>query len=294
MRPLRASLIAVTALAPLLGPGWASDLSEIVQKGNHLIALNELQVSPDQLDKIAPLCDKLVQAVQARNEERQKLLADAAPTLAAARKALAAGVPLTAAAQTALGSLEASLKAADDRLEETAVDILGDIEKEFLPQQSRYIDWTPPLRTTRESAKTREEQAQREREQTALILATVQQLERIRTYPLERYVLEAQKVVDDFLRPLIDPLSPDYAAAQEFMFKLVEEVRTMPEPLWEQRREQMAELLVGELGLLNQPDDETARPKPYNWQTMYAIFSDLGAPDLLKAMKRARAKTIEP
>jgi hypothetical protein len=288
---VRISLIAIAAWALALGLGRASDLSEVVQKGNHLIVLNELQVSPDQLDKLAPLSAKLVQAVQARDAERQKLLADAAPTLAAARKALIAGVPLTAAAQTALDSLETSLKAADDKLEETAVDILEDVEKEFLPQQSRYIDWTPPRQTTTQSAKTREEQAQREREQTALILATVQQLERIRTYPLERYVMEAQKVVDDFLRPLIDPMSPDYRAAQEFMFKLVEQVRIMPEPEWQQRREQMAELLVGELGLLDQPD-ESAQPKPYNWQTMYAILSDLGAPDLLTAMRVARARPL--
>jgi hypothetical protein len=291
MRHLRAFPIALTALALLLGPTWASDLSEVVQKGNHLIVLNELGVAPDQIDKIAPLCDRLVQAVQARNAERQNLLAAAAPTLAASRKALIAGVPLTAPAMTALDGLEKSLKAADDKLEVTAVDILEDIEKEFLPQQNRYIDWTPPRQTSKAFAKTREEQAQLERDQTALILATVQQLERIRTYPLERYVMEAQKVVDDFLRPLVDPLSSDYPAAQDFMFKLVEQVRLMPEPEWQQRRERMAELLVGELGLLA-PLDQAARPKPYNWETIYAIFSDLGAPDLLKAMRRARATTV--
>ena len=292
MRHLRASPIALTALALLLGPTGASDLSEVVQKGNHLIALNELGVTAKQIDKISPLCDQLVQAVQARNAERQKLLAEAAPTLTASRKAFLAGVPLPATAKTALDDLEKSLGAADDKLEQTAVDILKDIEKEFLPQQSRYIDWTPPRQTSKDSAKTQEEQAQREREQTALILATVQQLERIRTYPLERYVMEAQKVVDDYLRPLIDPLSPDYPAAQQFMFKLVEQVRLMPEPEWQQRRERMAELLVRELGLLDQPD-EAAAPKPYNWETIYAIFSDLGAPDLLKAMRRARATTVE-
>ena len=165
---------------------------------------------------------------------------------------------------------------------------MADIEKELYPQQNAYIDWTPPHTTQRAAAETLQQKAQREREQAALILATEQQLERIRTYPLERYVLEAQKVVDDFLRPLVDPGSPDYPAAQQFMFKLVEQVRLMPEPEWEQRREEMAVVLVRHLGLLEAPE-AAAEPKPYTWQDMYAVFSDLGAPDLLRAMKKARA-----
>jgi len=65
-------------------------------------------------------------------------------------------------------------------------------------------------------------------------------------------------------------------------------VRLMPEPEWEQRREEMAVVLVRHLGLLEAPE-AAAEPKPYTWQDMYAVFSDLGAPDLLRAMKKARA-----
>ena len=292
MRCLQACLIILAAAAWVASPAWASDLSQTIQKANHLIVLNDLGVTNDQIGKLAPLSDQLVQAVQTRNSEREKLLEAAAPTLEAARKALVEGTALTQAQQTALDTLEKSLKANDDKLEETAVTAMADIEKEFFPQQNRYIDWNPPRQPTRPSAKTLAERAQRERQQAALILSTVGQLERIRTYPLERYVLEAQKVVDDYLRPLIDPRSPDYLAARDFMFKVVEQVRIMPEEEWQDRRESMAELLVGELGLLDEPD-ATAEPKPHNWQTMYAIFSDLGAPDLLREMRQARATTVE-
>lgn len=283
-------LAVVLAAAFGAGAAPASDLSQTVQKANHLIVLNELGVTTDQIGRLAPLSDKLVSAVQARNAERQRLLAEAAPTLEVARKALVAGTALPQATQTALDTLEAALKAADSRLEDTAVTLMQDVEKEFYPQQSRYIDWTPPRQPTRVSEKTSAERAQRERQQAALLLSTVGQLERIRTYPLERYVLEAQKLVDDYLRPLIDPRSPDYPAARQFMFKVVEQVRLMPEEEWQVRREEMAEILVGELGLLDEPA-ESAEPKPYGWQTVYSILSDLGAPELLRDIKKARAMT---
>lgn len=268
-----------------------SELSQVLEKANHLIILNELGLTTEQITKIAPLCDQLVRAVQARDTERQRLLNEAAPVLTAARKALVAGQPIPPATAAALAKLEKDLETNDAKLEDNAVTIMAEIEKEFLPQQNRYIDWTPPKQPTTKGGTSMTALAQRQREQAALILATVQQLERIRTYPLERYILEAQKVVDDFLRPLIDPESPEYPRARDFMFRLVEQVRIMPEPEWQQRREQMAELLVGELGLL-QPNDQSGEAKPYNWQTMYSIFSDLGAPALLASMKKARATTI--
>ena len=289
MRHLRAVATTLVALVAVAGWAWGSDLSAAIQKTNHLIILNELAVTSDQLRDLAPLSEDLVQATQARDAERQRLLTSADFTLMAARKTLVAGTALTSTQQGALDELEAELAAANEKFEEAAVATMATIEKEFLPQQNRYIDWTPPRQPTG-AAKTAAQRAQRDREQTALILATVQQLERIRTYPLERYVFEAQKVVDDFLRPLIDPRSPDYPAAQQFMFKLVEQVRVMPENEWYVRREEMAATLVGELGLLGEPEAAEA-PRPYNWQTMYAIFSDPGTPDLLRLMIRARATT---
>jgi hypothetical protein len=282
-------LPAVTVASILLaGSAWGSELSQVIQKGNHLIALNQLALTTDQIRAITPLSAQLVQAVQARNAERQALLTKAAPNLAAARKALVVGTLLPADVKTAVDELEKSLKANDDDLETSAVKIMGEIEKEFFPQQSRYVDWTPPGQSAKAAAQTLLEKAQQERETVALVLATEQQLERIRTYPLERYVLEAQKVVDDFLRPLIDPDSPDYPAAQRFMFRLVEEVRVLPEPQWQQRRQEYAERLIEGLGLA-QPPGQPTQPKPYNWYDMYTIFSDLGAPDLLKGMLKARA-----
>ncbi|MBM3499658.1 MAG: hypothetical protein FJX74_13440 [Armatimonadetes bacterium] len=292
MRRLRVGLLICLAAVVVGASAPGSELSQAVQKANHLIVLNELGVTTDQIGKLAPLSDRLVQAVQARNSERQRLLTEAGPTLEAARKALVEGAALPQVTETALAKLEGALKANDDTLEDTAVTVMADIEKEFFPQQNRYVDWTPPRRPVRPSAQTLAQRAQRERQQAALILSTVGQLERIRTYPLERYVLEAQKVVDDFLRPLIDPRSEDYPAARQFMFKVVEQVRLMPEEEWQERREEMAELLVGELGLLDEPE-AAAQPKPYNWQAMYAIFSDLGAPELLRDMKRARATAVE-
>jgi hypothetical protein len=280
---------SVAVASILLGTSvWGSDLSQVIQKGNHLIALNQLALTTDQIRAIAPLSGELVQAVQTRNAERQALLTKAAPNLAAARKALVVGTLLPADVKTALDELEKSLKTNDDDLEASAVKIMAEIEKEFFPQQNRYVDWTPPGQSPKASAQTLLEKAQQEREQTALVLATEQQLERIRTYPLERYIMEAQKVVDDFLRPLIDPASPDYPAARQFMFKLVEEVRLLPQPQWEQHRRDYAERLIVGLGLGQQPNQPT-QPKPYNWYDMYTIFSDLGAPDLLKDMLKARA-----
>ncbi len=291
MRRLPACLTLLAAAVLAAGLAQASDLSQTVQKANHLIILNELGITADQLAKLAPLSDRLVAAVQARNTERQRLLTEAAPNLEAARKALLEGAAPAPGAQKALDALEASLKANDGKLQTAAVPIMADIEKVFFPQQNRYVDWTPPGGSARPSPATAAQQAQREREATALLLATIQQLERIRMFPPDRYIIEFHKVVEDYLRPLIDPRSPEYPDAEAFMLKLVGQVRMMPNDEWEQRREEMAQLLVRQLGLLGPPEQAT-EPKPYNWQTMYSVFSDLGAPDLLREMQRARALTV--
>jgi len=291
MRLPSACLIVLVAVGLGAGSALANDLSQTIQKANHLIVLNELAVTTDQLAKLAPLTEQLVAAVQARNADRQRLLAEAAPTLEAARQALVSGAALNPGVETALDKLEKALEDNDDKLEETAVDVMADIEKEFFPQQNRYIDWTPPHQVTHRAPVTSAAEAQREREQTALLLATTQQLERIRMLPEDLYIFQYHKMVVDYLRPLIDPRSPEYPAAEDFMLKLVAQVRMMRNDEWDMRREEMAEILVRRLGLIDEPQQGAEQPKPYNWQSMYAIFSDLGAPDLLKELQEARATT---
>jgi len=277
----------LTLLVGLAGASLASELSQVINKGNHIIALNRLGVTVEQINRLAPLSEDLVAAVKQRQAGRATLLEDGQEVLAEARRKLLAGEPLSADLVASLAEFEEGLSDNDAELYEASVDILKDVQEVLYAQQNAYIDWTPPRGENRTSRETMIQQAQRERDHRAMVMMGERFLHSIRYYPLEQYILEAQRLVDDFLRPIIPPNSPDYRPAQQYMFKLVEQVRLMEEPQWIDQGQAVAEQMIGDLGL-QQPQTEAVRDQPYNWQDMYDIFSDLAAPEMLRSMKLLR------
>lgn len=280
-------VVGLTLLVGLAGVTSASELSQVINKGNHIIALNRLGITIEQINRLAPLSQDLVAAVKQRQAGRATLLEDGQEVLAEARRKLIAAEPLSADLVASLAELEEGLSDNDDELYEASVDILKDVQEVLYAQQNAYIDWTPPRGENRTSRETMIQQAQRERDHRAMVMMAERFLHSIRYYPLEQYVLEAQRLVDDFLRPIIPPNSPDYRPAQQYMFKLVEQVRLMEEPQWIDQGQAVAEQMIGDLGL-QQPQTEAVRDQPYNWQDMYDIFSDLAAPEMLRGMKLLR------
>jgi hypothetical protein len=285
-----AHLLTSTALLVMaVAPAPASQLSQIISKGNHLITLNRLGITEEQVDELLLLAEQLTGATKTWQSKRQDLLAEHQDPLARARQAMIEGRSMGQASQEAFEALEAALEENDDALYEAAVEVLGKVRGELFPSQNAYIDWTPPKGTAKTPRETVVTQAEREREYRAMVLFAEQFLTRVRYYPLEQYILQAQKVVDDFLRPLIPIASPAYPRAQQFMFRLVDEVRLLGEPQWQAQRRTYATTLVGELGLFDAPE-EAIEERPYTWQDLYAIFSDPGTPDTLREIKAALAE----
>jgi len=276
---MRTAHVIVAAAVLLLGlapaRARASQLSQIISKGNHLIALNRLGITVEQVDELLPLAEQLTAATKTWQSGRQDLLAEHQGPLSRAREQMIGGRAVSAETQKALNELEEALQENDDERYEAAVK-----------------DWTPPKATAKTSRETFVQEAEREREYRAMILFAEQFLTRVRYYPLEQYMLMAQKVVDDFLRPLIPLASPAYPQARQFMFRLVEEVRLMDEPQWQMERRRYAVTLVEELNLYEAPE-EVVEERPYIWQDMYMIFSDPGTPDMLREIKAALAATTE-
>jgi hypothetical protein len=277
-----ALIVAALAVAPVP----ASQLSQVISKGNHLITLNRLRVTVDQVGRLLPLSAQLTTATKTWQSKRQDLLLQNRDQLAQARQAMIDDRPVSKNVEEALVALEESLQQNDDELYEAAVDVLADVRDELLPQQNAYIDWTPPRATATTTRETFVQRAARDREQRAMLLFAEQFLTRVRYYPLEQYILEAQRLVDDFLRPLVPVASPAYPQAQQFMFRLVEQVRLMGEPQWQAESLNYAAVLVQELGL-DQPPDESVEERPYTWQDMYEIFSDPGTPGLFREIQEA-------
>lgn len=267
----------------------ASQLSQVTTKANHIIALNRLELTTEQIAAIAPSARALVSIVKARQTARDRLLAAAANDLATARWRLMGGDPLEADLQARLDKLEADLQKTDDDVYEAAVEVMEDIEDEFTNRQNAFIDWTPPRGEATTSRDTMLQRAQRQRDHAAMVMMGERFLHSIRYFPLEQYIMQAQKLVDDFLRPLIDPRSADYTPAQQYMFKLVEEVRLLGEPDWQDQGADYAEQMIMDLGL-EQPLIQDDVDKPYDWNDMYVIFSDLAAPELLASMRAARTR----
>jgi hypothetical protein len=289
MRNARIRTVAMClAVGLLTGLASAGELSQLVAKGNHLITLNRLGVTAPQCDALAPLAEELSSAVRVWQANRQAALADARTDLQASRDLLVDGEKLTPALQKAIGNLEGELKIEDDTLYNTAVTVLGKVKDQLLPQQNAYVDWTPPRGEGTAPKETLQQKAQRERDRRAMIALAAQFLDRVRYQSV--ILLGTENVVQDFLRPLIDPRSPEYPQAREFMLEMVKEVRLLPEAQWEGLRDQYAARLIQGLGFEQPRPDrgEERQQKPYTWEDMYDIFSDAGTPALLRAMKQAR------
>ncbi len=278
--------VAVLALALSATNAPATQLSQTIAKANHLMVLNHLGITREQVDQLLPLTERLTAATSTWKLGRQELLTQNQAMLSQARSTMVNGRSLSEETQAALEELEEALKENDDELYEAAVEVLDKVRQELFPSQNAYIDWTPPRGRDRGSREAFLQQVQREREYRAMILFAEQFLTRVRYYPLEQYILEAQRVMDDFLRPLIPMTSPAYPEAQQFMFKLVEQVRLLPEPQWQVQSRQYATTLVDGLGLY-EPPEQTVGERPYTWQDMYDIFADLGTPDMLRKIRDA-------
>ncbi len=287
---MRTAHVVVAAAVLLLGlappRARASQLSQIISKGNHLIALNRLGITLEQVDELLPLTEQLTAATKTWQSNRQSLLAEHQGPLSRARQDMIDGRAVPEETQKALGELEEALEENDDERYEAAVEVLDKVRQELFPRQNAYIDWTPPRATAKTSRETFVQEAEREREYRAMILFAEQFLTRVRYYPLEQYILQAQKVIDDFLRPLIPLASPAYPQARQFMFRLVEQIRLLDEPQWQMERRRYAATLVEELNLYEAPE-EVVEERPYTWQDMYGIFSDPGTPDMLREIKAA-------
>jgi hypothetical protein len=279
--------VFVLALGAASAP--ATELSQTISKVNHLMVLNRLSITRDQLDQLLPLAEHMTTAVNAWKSDRQKLLADNQGMLSQARRTMVTGRALSDETETALDDLEKALEENDDKLYAAGVEVLDKVREQLFPNQNAFIDWTPPRGKEKGSRDAFLQQVQRQREYRAMVLFAEQFLTRVRYYPLEQYILQAQRVVDDFLRPLIPPDSPAYPQAQQFMFRLAQEVRLLPEAQWLAQSRNYATTLVDGLGLYEPPKQSTEK-RPYTWQDMYDIFADPGTPDTLRDIKAALAQ----
>ncbi len=290
MKVPRLCLLSVCALAALLpARAPASDLSQVVAKGNHLLVLNRLGLTPEELGTLAPLSEELAGAVRVWQTNRETVLADASDGLTPVRASLLKGTALSPELQKSVDDVNVELKVEDDTLYNTAVSVLKKVKDALFPQQNAYIDWTPPRATTGTAApgETLQQRAQREREQRAMTALAGQFLDRVRY--MSAIIYGTDVVVQDFLRPLMDPTSPRYPQARQYLLRLVEQVRLLPEQQYQQVRDRYASDLVQVLGFGSpEPQPQPREAKPYTWGDMYDIFSDPGTPSLLRAMKQAR------
>ena len=100
-------LLSIMACVLVASAASASQLSQVTTKANHIIALNRLELTTEQIAAIAPSARALVSIVKARQTARDRLLAAAANDLATARWRLMSGDPLEADLQARLDKLEA-------------------------------------------------------------------------------------------------------------------------------------------------------------------------------------------
>ena len=275
---MRTALVALVLAAAC---GCAEDWDEAMQQSKGLQMMHRLGLTREQLEPAVPIV-KSMRAIYLQGVEAdQQALAALAEDLEAQRERLLGGA---AAADTETNTAQKAKEAQAARRQETLDDLndkLSDFRKLLTPRQGAQIDWRN-LSAGPENA--REEQRRAMRNQ-ALFRWSQATLERIRYFPLERYILEKEVLIDDFLRPLVRPFTPEYTRARAFMQQLVEQVRLTSEAQWPARRTYYANALMEGLNL-TVPGKEAPETK-YTRADLLAFLTAAETAELLSEMADA-------
>jgi hypothetical protein len=219
-------------------------------------------------------------------EAKERAVAAFSEELAAQRERLLSGRPpdedetdATAEPDVAQAAQEAASAKGQQTLDELN-EKLSDFRKLLTPRQSAQIDWRNPSAGP-EAAQAQRRQEARER---AMLFWAQQTLTRVRYFPLERYILEKEVLIDDFLRPIVRPFTPQYARARALMERLVEQVRLASEADWPARRSSFARTLVEGLNLAPPAQEED---RGDTRAELLAFFTAEGTADLIRKMAAA-------
>jgi hypothetical protein len=256
-------------------------LTQAMFYGDNLNLVNILDPTDSQLALMAQIAGASRQLVAAREKEHETALARVRGALVAEREALRTGRPLAPESRLVLERMREAQDRAEDKL---LVELDGQIQRWrqlLTPQQASRVDWRPPPSIA--PAEDRQDELQALRALVAHLDEVGREIERIRYLIPSDYVTTRIGRINALLRPYRRPGSREFDEAREFVLRLTDEARLVPEREWVSRAPEFPARFLHYLGELEDDKTRIARPQ-FDWWDLHRVLTDPQTPAMFSRM----------
>ncbi|GEM_PF-4333708 len=273
----------VVAALTAVGPAFADDIQDAMDRAEVLNLLLQVQVSPAQAQRMVAPVQRIQQMVQASQRAEQDRLNRLGVLLQQARTQGLAGKALSPEMQAALDAHEQQRAAARLELVRSVAEQMRLIEGMLTPEQNALLDWTPPGALTAEESleeRTRLQQVALGRIQDAARL-----LDRIKYLDPFNFVVARVPIVNDYLALHFLPGSAEFQQAFAITINYSDQVRMLTDEQWQAQGLDIGAALIEELGLMPTLDPGPA-PGTIAWERLYQILTNPQAVAAVQSIAR--------
>lgn len=279
----RLLLGALLVLAPwrVAAEDTRHPLTQAMFYGDNLNLVNTLDPMDSQLALLAQIAGAGRQLVAAREKDYETALARVREALLAEREALRTGRAL--APETRL-VLERMREAQDRAEEKLLVELDGQIQRWrqiLTPQQASRVDWQPPPWIA--PAEEGRDELQALRALVAQLDEVGREIERIRYLIASDYISTRIGRINALLRPYLRPGSREFDEARDFVLRLTDEARLVPEREWPSRAPEFPARFLHYLGELEDDKTRVAQPQ-FDWWDLHRVLTDPQTPAMFSRM----------
>lgn len=280
-------LATTLALAQSASTDTRHPLVKALDYDTNLLMVNNLRLTTPQVANLQRLAAQTAETLNSSNQAHANALKTVAPLLEQEIKALADGVELDAATARQLDIYRA---AEADRHSKLLVAINAQIRlfrRSLTNQQAALFNWQcPPDMTPPPDRATTLQEMQA---LSARLLAAQGLIERIRYLIASDYSITRIGRIETYLRDYLEPNTPRFNEARDFLLNLVDQARRVDEKDWPGQAPLFAAQVLQHLNLLNPEEQPMGVRTPYNWWDAYSLLTDNQTQDLTQAILNARA-----
>ncbi len=257
-------------------------LSQAIERHAHVMLLADWRLDRAQLMDLLVAVRAARQAMAEYENENQKAAEAAASGLKPYLQAMKESFERDENVKAALSSFDEAAAQRRAKMLASVDRQINAVRRMLTPEQQRLVNWTRPAEVR--IAAPEEGLLEELREMLGDIHEIRRVLERIRYLIPGDYITRRVGMLREFLQDYYPPDTPEFNAALDWMIRLTDEMRRVPERDWPEE----AAIYVGRVwqylsGGEPQPLAGAQEPAaPYNWWDVFYLLTDPQTPTLLE------------
>lgn len=281
MKTLVLLTISVLAASALWAEDPRNDLAKALDYGKNLLLVRQLDPNAEDLIAMVNTSRALVRLEAESGKAYEATLTQGQRLLRAEKQWLLEGItPLKPEDEKALAALRLDLQQQTERKFVAADAQLRLLGRRLSPETGGLVQWTRPVDFPAPPAE--DLQIERLRLLAARLDQAARMLDRIRYLDAANYVTSRVGRLREYLQDHgYRDNTRDMDDALDFMFRLCDEGRLVPEDRWEEQLPILAARTLQYLGELQDPETAPGQTRPVSWWDIYNLLSDPQTPALL-------------